>query len=145
MKIREYLSTDLEEYKSLIQELWNDVEDKELIEIVSDSLTTHNKVFVAEDNSTLIGFLNTSIRTDYVEGASTNKTGYIEGIFVVKEYRKKHVASNLLETAFEYFKSLSITEVGSDIELDNTVSKEFHEKVGFKEMSRNIHYLMRIK
>lgn len=145
MEIILYNNSYKEDYHKLIRELWNDIVTSEIDQIIEDHKKTDNKVFLAIENSVTIGFLNTSIRSDYVEGSETSPTGYIEGIYVLKKYRKQQVAYQLLQHSFDYFKSIGITEVGSDIELDNHVSKTFHEKVGFMEVSTNIHYIIKIK
>ena len=103
------------------------------------------RIFLATNNDRTVGFINISIHNDYVEGSNSNRTGYIEGIFVLEDYRKQEVAKSLLEKAFTYFKGVNVTEVGSDALIDNAISRSFHKRVGFKEVSRNIHYIYNFK
>lgn len=145
MKYEKLTSVYEKDYKSIIKLLWDDITDKEIEDLLNSHSDGKDIIFISIDNGHVVGFLNTSVRTDYVEGSSTDKTGYIEGIYVKEKYRNQKIAKTLINESINYFNSLNITEIGSDIDINNMVSKEFHEKIGFIEMSRNIHYLLKIK
>lgn len=87
-----------------------------------------------------VGFAQLQFRTDYVEGCKTSSVGYLEGIFVKEEHRRKGYARELLRACETYARARGCTEFASDCELDNTESLCFHLAVGFSEMSRNIHF-----
>lgn len=141
MKVIKYNNTYKTEYKALVRKLWNDIEETELDSIIDYHLSGKERIFLALDKETCIGFLNTSIRTDYVEGSTTNEVGYIEGIYIEETYRKQGIGKKLLEEADQYFLSIGIKEVGSDVEMGNTSSELFHNQVGFTEAGRNIHFI----
>ena len=145
MKYTTYKNEYYNDYREMIKLLWSDIKDIEINELIEAHSSNKEQIYLAIDNEKAIAFLNTSIRTDYVEGSGSSKTGYIEGIYVLEEYRHQSIANNLLSTAFSHFKEMGINEVGSDVELENKISSVFHEKVGFKEVSRNIHYLLKLK
>ena len=48
--------------------------------------------FLYSHNEKYVGFLSLSIRTDYVEGTFSSPVGYVEGIYVLPEYRNKGIA-----------------------------------------------------
>jgi aminoglycoside 6'-N-acetyltransferase I len=145
MKIIKYDDKYLKQYKAIIKMLWDDIEISEITSLTNNHNQGKEFIFLAIDENDVIGFLNTSIRVDYVEGSNSDETGYIEGIFVKEEYRKQQVAKKMLEEALKYFQTKNITEVGSDTHVDNLLSSKFHRKVGFKEVEVNRHYILKIK
>ena len=101
--------------------------------------------FIARDNyNTPLGFVNIAVRNDYVEGSKTNPVGYIEGIYVRKEYRKKGVAKQLIKESEKWFIKKGVKEMGSDAEINNTVSHAFHKSFGFKKGETLIHYIKKL-
>ena len=44
-------------------------------------------VFLAYKEDSAIGFAQCQLRNDYVEGTSTSPVGYLEGLFVQKDFR----------------------------------------------------------
>lgn len=101
-------------------------------------------VFLSMVDGKVIGFAQCGLRHDYVEGTNTSPVGYLEGIFVTEGYRNKGVAKDMLEACQVWAKAQGCTEFASDCELDNTVSREFHLKVGFEEANRIICFKKRL-
>src|SRR5690554_1195282 len=100
--------------------------------------------FGATFNNYLIGFIQISIRTDYVNGSTNSPVGFIEGIFVDENYRKKDIARKLVDRADSYFKNEGIKEIASDVLIDNIDSQNFHKSIGFEEIERVVCYIKRI-
>jgi len=92
-----------------------------------------------------IGFLSLSIRNDYVEGTSTSPVGYVEGIYVLPDYRNKGIAKEFISFAKEWALKNRCKELASDCEINNLDSFEFHKKLGFKEANRIICFTMDLK
>ena len=90
------------------------------------------------------GFIQMSLRSDYVEGCLTSPVGYIEGIFVEKEFRRTGIAKKLLATGELWAKENGCTEIASDCELGNTISADFHKAAGFIEANRIICFAKKI-
>lgn len=95
-------------------------------------------VFVAEVDDKPIGFAQCQLRYDYVEGTSSSPVGYLEGIFVMPQYRNCGYAKQLLSKCEEWARGKGCCEFASDCELDNNVSLDFHLKLGFTEANRII-------
>lgn len=95
-------------------------------------------VFLAEQDGDAIGFAQCGLRHDYVEGTDSSPVGYLEGIFVSPEYRKRGVARALVDACLEWAREQECSEFASDCELDNDASLAFHLKVGFEEANRII-------
>lgn len=110
-----------------------------------DEFKNSNHIFFgATFNNYLIGFIQISIRTDYVNGSTTSPVGFIEGIFVDENYRKKGIARKLVDRAVSYFKNEGIKEIASDVLIDNIDSQNFHKSIGFEEIERVVCYIKRI-
>lgn len=63
--------------------------------------------FLAYAEGTAIGFAQSQLRRDYVEGTQFSPVGYLEGIYVADNYRKKGVAKALL-SAWENERNLAL-------------------------------------
>lgn len=133
-------------YKRLVRLLWKDIEDKELDILMQDHYLNKEKIFIyvsmKEDRA--VGFINTSIRNDYVPGATSKGVGYIEGIYVCEPFRRNQIAYKLVEHTKDYYKAIGITEIGSDTETSNVMSQIFHKAIGFHEVEEVKHYIMTI-
>ena len=78
------------------------------------------------------------LRHDYVEGTHSSPVGYLEGIFVKEDYRKRGIAKKLLQACEQWSKEKGCTEFASDCEITNEQSLKFHLKADFSEANRII-------
>jgi aminoglycoside 6'-N-acetyltransferase I len=95
-------------------------------------------VFLAMDGEKIIGFGECSLRTDYVEGTNGGTVGYLEGIYVLPEYRLCGIAKSLVKHCENWAKDNGCVEFASDCLLDNIDSYDFHTRIGFQEANRLI-------
>lgn len=142
--IIEYNKRYFNDYKNLIKQLWNDIEDEDILEITKEHQLGKEFIFLYEKNNEIIGFINMSIRNDYVPGSTEDGVAYIEGVYVCKPHRRNQIAIKLVEHAVSFFRQKGFKEMGSDVELDNEVSQFFHKAIGFKEVERCVHYIMKL-
>lgn len=89
-------------------------------------------------NNTPIGFAQCGLRHDYVEGTESSPVGYLEGIFIQEDYRRKGYAKALAAECEKWAGKMGCSEFASDCELDNDVSLAFHMNMGFTEAGRII-------
>lgn len=101
-------------------------------------------VLMAFEGERPIAFCQCQLRHDYVEGASGSPTGYLEGIYVRPEYRRRGVATELLRRAKEWAAGTGCHEFASDCELKNEESRLFHIKAGFQEAGRIICFIQKL-
>ena len=145
--ISEITKSDFNSWQKMALKLWTDYDEKDLskdLETIFDSST--QITFLAKNNKQeAIGFVNMSVRQDYVEGADKSPTGYLEGIFVEEKYRKMGVAKALVKVGEQWLKQNNCTQIGSDTWLSNIDSQKFHERLGFKEEERLVHYIKMIQ
>lgn len=115
--------------------------EEEFKEIIQDK---NSKCFIKYVNDVAIGFAHCSKRFDYVEGTSTSPVGYLEGIYIEKDYRNHGFAKQLLLACEKYARESNCTEFASDIEIDNIDSYNFHIATGFIEKNRIICFSKKI-
>ncbi len=116
--------------------LWPDCDINDEKDFWNEVLLSSDHYFaLAKDEDKYIGFINISIRTDYVEGTDADNTPYLEAIFVKTEYRRKKVASLLLESGERWIKEKGFSQLASDTETTNLQSQAFHKQSGFKDVN----------
>jgi aminoglycoside 6'-N-acetyltransferase I len=127
--------------------LWPHAELHELARDVSLFLAapetpppTLHAVFVcAREGAGLCGFVEVSIRP-YAEGCETNRVGYVEGWYVDPDQQRHGIGRQLIAAAEQWARSQGCTEMASDAELDNTLSQQAHQKLGYEEVERSVHF-----
>ena len=103
-------------------------------------------VFLAENRDRgAIGFAEISIRRDHVEGTASAPVPYLEGWYVVQDYRGQGVGRALVDGSAAWAMENGFIELASDAELTNTESIRAHERLGFKEVGRTVHFVRQLK
>lgn len=119
--------------------MWEDNTIESLSEGFSKIINNEDSViFLSSIENEAIGFAQCQLRYDYVEGTDSSPVGYLEGIFVKKEYREQGYAKQLLARCEQWAKEKGCKEFASDCELINESSLKFHMNMGFKEANRII-------
>ncbi len=95
-------------------------------------------VFLAMDSDKVVGFGECSLRTDYVEGTNGGTVGYLEGIYVLPEYRLCGIAKSLVIYCENWARENGCVEFASDCLINNNDSYNFHTRIGFLEANRII-------
>ena len=89
------------------------------------------RIFLKYEQDIPVGFAQCQLRYDYVEGTESAPVGYLEGLFVLKTYRNKGYAKELLAECEKWAKSNGCREFASDCEIGNNNSYLFHKAVNF--------------
>lgn len=79
--------------------------------------------FVAEDNGNVLGYVGLSAVID---------EGYITNVAVFPQYRKKGIATALLNAVFEFALQRELAFVSLEVRKSNTNAVSLYEKKGFK-------------
>lgn len=131
-------ATELHAVAELAACLWNLSAEELLDELKNATNSTETAIFLKCADGVAVGFAQCNLRHDYVEGTGSSPVGYLEGIFVKEEYRKRGYSRELLFACERWAKEQGCSEFASDCELDNFESLSFHLKTGFSEANRII-------
>ena len=95
--IRKATNSDSRVLAEMAVQMWDDNTVNELeTEFLKTLNDEQSAIFIKVVDEIPVGFAQCSLRTDYVEGTKSSPVGYLEGIFVKEEYRKKGYAKELL-------------------------------------------------
>ena len=145
ISITEATEKDLDQLGTLSKLLWTNETIEGLTITFKETLyRPHEVTFVAKADHKAVGLSIFSIRSEYVEGAQGTPTGYLEAIVVDEAHSSKGIAQLLLEKGTEWCKTRGCTQLGSDVEIDNSISQSFHLKQGFHEVNRLVCYIKQI-
>jgi aminoglycoside 6'-N-acetyltransferase I len=136
----------IKDYRDLRLELWPDCKEDCNREIAAMLANPERwAVFVASlEDGKAAGFLEVSLR-DYAEGANSSPVPYLEGWFVADEYRRRGLGKALIKAAEEWAILRGCSEIASDTWLENAVSIAAHERLGYKEVERQVCFLKQLK
>lgn len=130
---------DSKRVTKLFHNMWNHCNINDLqAELVENITSKESEIFIAYNDNIPVGVASCGLRKDYVEGTDTTPVGYLEGIYVIEEFRKKSIATMLCEECEKWALEMGCEEFASDCELDNKESLEFHLSIGFIEANRII-------
>ena len=119
--------------------MWTENTVQGLTDEFSDLVSKEDaQIFLKYYENIPVGFAQCQLRYDYVEGTDTSPVGYLEGIFIMEEYRHKGYAKELLSECEKWAKEKGCKEFASDCEIDNDSSCGFHMAMGFEEANRII-------
>lgn len=86
-----------------------------------------------------VGMLEVSLR-NFVDGCLGGPVGYVEGIYVTPEHRKRGYGRELVQFAVHWFRSSGCRDMAADAELTNLAAQDFLRKAGFGETYRIVEY-----
>jgi aminoglycoside 6'-N-acetyltransferase I len=87
-----------------------------------------------------IGFIEGSIRADYVNGTETSPVGFVEGVYVAPAWRRLGLARSLFAAIGDWARAHGCRELASDALLDNEASQRAHRALGFEETERVVYF-----
>jgi aminoglycoside 6'-N-acetyltransferase I len=145
MRVRSVEARDLSAWIEMRCDLWPD-EDAAELAAEAQKFARNGKalglatVLVSEGtNGELTGFVEIGLR-DYVDGCESSPVPFIEGWYVVPEARRNGVGRALIAAAESWSIGRGYTELASDALLDNSVSEQVHNALGFEEVERAIRF-----
>lgn len=124
---------NIEEWCQLRNLLWPNHSINEHIKDGRRIIESNNLIsfLLCHDNGKFVGFADASIRTDYVNGCNHSPVAYLEGIFILDEFRRLGLSNLLLHEVENWGKLNGCLELASDTSPENLVSRNMHEKLGF--------------
>lgn len=98
---------------------------------------------VLNDLEKPVGFAEFTTRS-YVDGCTSKPVGFLDGIYIAPEYRRKGLAEKLVKTGERWAAGQGCKEFGSDTEIDNKKSIAFHKAIGFRITDRQVVFIKKI-
>jgi aminoglycoside 6'-N-acetyltransferase I len=143
VKIVKITQNDFNEWLELALTLWPDYSIAQMQVILTNILESpcEDGFIVRDENGHAIAFMNLSLRSDYVPGATHSPVAYVEGIYVQDEYRNQGIGTALIKSAQEWALEQGCSELASDALIENIASQEFHTKIGFREVERTVFFI----
>jgi aminoglycoside 6'-N-acetyltransferase I len=123
--------------------LWPHCDAKRHLSEMSQALAQPNRfaAFVSyETRNEPVGFVEASVRSDYVNGTESSPVAFLEGIFVVPHSRRQGVSRALVAIAQAWAVGAGCKEFASDASLEDSVSHTLHRALGFKETERVVFF-----
>jgi aminoglycoside 6'-N-acetyltransferase I len=127
----------------LRQALWSHCDAKQHISEMARAISepTRFVAFIAyEKPNEPVGFVEASVRSDYVNGTESSPVAFLEGIYVVPNSRRKNVARSLIAAVEGWAVDIGCKEFASDASLDNSISHTMHRALGFQETERVVFF-----
>ncbi len=124
MKIKIVNEQTLSIWASFASQVWR-TNEQELIEKFRNNKFPHEFLYFSSSEEP-IAWISLSLRHDYVEGCQNGPTAYLEGIFIIPDYRSQGIGDKLLSFAISWAENRGISQLASDVEFDNQLSQNFH-------------------
>lgn len=132
----------LDGWAALRHALWDEVSQAEHRAEAEEQLGHPERLLalVALDGEVVVGFAESALRHDYVNGCETSPVVFLEGIFVSEAARGLGVARRLCDAVAEWGLARGCSEFASDALADDTESHAFHRAAGFAETERVVYF-----
>lgn len=126
---------------SLRSALWPEASETEHLAGMADAIARGHYVRLAVTaDGAVLGFVEASKRTDYVNGTSSSPVAFLEGLYVVPAARRKGIARTLVRSVVTWASREGCSELASDALLDNGTAHLVHRALGFEETERVVYF-----
>lgn len=142
----EIVELSLQNYSHLAQlfyEFWPEhtTLEKEYNEAKGLLSNPKQQAYLITNGDQYVGFIQVSIRHEYVDGKTTPFVGYIEGIYIQKPYQGLGLGKKLISQGEQWALAKGCTQMGSDTDINNQKSIEFHKHLGYAEIERYVSFM----
>ena len=130
-------------WRQMRKTLWPEMTEDENLHEIEAMMTETSRFFVRialnkEDKP--VGFVEATVRNDYVNGCATSPVVFLEGIYVEPEARRQGIARTLIGAVEEWGRKMDCREFASDALLENSDSHSMHRALGFEETERVVYF-----
>jgi aminoglycoside 6'-N-acetyltransferase I len=149
--MRQAKPEDCHALAGLRHELWSDASAEEHRQELASVLagetpgTLPSVILIAENASgQIVGFVEAGLRS-HADGCDPARpVGFVEGWYVVPDWRRKQVGARLLAEAEAWARAKGCQEMASDTWIDNVDAQRAHEALGFEVVDRCVNYRKRL-
>jgi aminoglycoside 6'-N-acetyltransferase I len=141
LSLSEATSKDMKTWRAMRDDLYSGVppefhEAEMTLMLASDDRAC---LLVRDPEDEAIGFIEVSLR-NVVDGCLGGPVGYIEGIYLVPNWRGLGLGPTMIEAAATWFRAQGCRDMATDAELDNEDAQQFWNELGFEETWRIVQY-----
>ncbi len=148
MTIRAATAQDATAWLALRAKLWPitpaDEHRREIAQQLADP-ARFLALLALDDARHAVGFVEATVRGDYVNGCLTSPVAFLEGIYVEPGAQRRGVARSLCTAVERWALARGCTELASDALVDNAASHDFHHAIGFAPTERVVFYRKELK
>ena len=125
---------------TLRQALWPSAAAEHLRDMADALARGHRVVLAVDESSSVLGFIEGSIRNDYVNGTSSSPVAFVEGLYVDPAHRRRGVARALVADIAAWATAMGCAELASDSAIANCDAHAVHRALGFIETERVVSF-----
>ncbi|HEX2173822.1 MAG TPA: GNAT family N-acetyltransferase [Dehalococcoidia bacterium] len=141
VSVRSPQPQDRDHYLRMRAALWPDADRQEMAGELEALFAGDDQVaFVAERaDGRICGLVEASIRP-WADGLTEHPCAFVEGWWVDEDMRRCGIGRALIAAVEDWARARGFTELGSDTEESNAVSRRAHEALGFEERERVVYF-----
>ncbi len=113
-------------------------EDRKRWNIEDDIRANPSGVFIAEVDGKVVGYITTRLNP-------RSRIGWIPNLAVDPAYHGRGIGRRLIDEALGYFRDNGMEFAKIETLEQNRVCLRFYPKLGFDEVARQVHYVMRLR
>lgn len=102
--------------------------ENQLLSFANDPM---KRIYIVKENDNVIGFIAGEIINCFLPISKILKVGYVAGAYVLPEYRRKGIMTNLEQLLTNFFKENSISYVELNIISKNLLAKRSWRSLGY--------------
>ena len=148
MFIQAFSADHVDDWATLRRELWPDGDFSEHRQFAVAALSDPARfaAFLARDRGgQALGFVEASVRYDYVNGCATSPVAFLEGLFVRNQARRQRLARGLVAAVEHWARQNACSELASDALLENDDAHAIHGRIGFSETERVVYFVKQLE
>jgi aminoglycoside 6'-N-acetyltransferase I len=136
-------ASTLPDWQRMRQALWPEITEEEKTRETKAMMAEQSRFFIriatgADDRSA--GFVEATLRLDYVNGCVTSPVVFLEGIYVEPWARRRGAARLLVDAVASWGRARGCREFASDAFLKDAESHAMHRALGFEETERVVYF-----
>jgi aminoglycoside 6'-N-acetyltransferase I len=136
-------TSTLPAWRQMRQVLWPEITEEENARETEAMMMASSRFFVRvalNQQGKPAGFVEATLRNDYVNGCTTSPVAFLEGIYVKPQVRRQGVARALVDAVERWGRESGCRELASDALLENSDSHAMHRGLGFEETERVVYF-----
>lgn len=99
----------------------------------------NNVLYVAKENEEIVGYIYCKINTGE-NGSTNNLEALIDGLYVLEEYRKKGIATALINKAKQWCRNKNVKYIMINVLEDNKTALNLYSKLNFNDYEKTLRF-----